>query len=83
MMLDASPMSDGKNGLTWVMQVSQDGRTRTGRLSGAELAPSAITESALDDATARKIAAQALTNLAYFMSGGVPEQPIITAARDE
>jgi hypothetical protein len=74
MMLNPAPMADGRQALLWVMQVSNDGQTRSARLNGAELIAAAPNQ-ALDEQVSRKISAQALADLSALMRPDPVSEP--------
>ena len=68
--LDAFKTADGKTGIAWMFQTSEDGRIRTARTNGSLATTSAGTSgwSALDDQTMRRIAASGLDDLTRVLT---------------
>lgn len=79
--LDAYASEDGKTGFAWVLDTSENGKTRAARIKGAAAmnAPANASWSALDEATMRQIAAMSIGDLVHHMNGAVP----LVAATDE
>jgi hypothetical protein len=69
--LDAYLAPDGKAGFSWVMDTSENGRTRSGRVRGAATlgAASGSPWNALDEAAMRQIAQMSIEDLVRQASG--------------
>lgn len=72
--LDAYASEDGKAGFAWVLDTSENGKTRAARIKGAAAlnAPANASWSALDEAAMHQIAAMSIGDLVRHMNGAVP-----------
>ena len=72
--LDAYKSEDGTPGFAWVMDTSDNGKTRSARIKGAAAMPSArgADWNALDEAAMRQIAQMSLNDLVRQMSEPAP-----------
>ena len=75
--LDAFKTADGKTGVAWMFQTSEDGRTRTARASGSLATSTAATSgwAALDDQTMRRIAAAGLDDITRVLTAPAAADP--------
>lgn len=69
--LDAFQGQDGKAGFSWVLETSENGRTRTGQVRGAAALGTATAApwQAFDDAAMRQIAQMSVNDLIRLASG--------------
>jgi hypothetical protein len=72
--LDAYASDDGKTGFSWVLDASENGRTRAARIKGAAQmnAPATAPWSALDETAMRQIAQMSVDDLVRHASGATP-----------
>jgi hypothetical protein len=72
--LDAYASDDGKTGFAWVLDASENGRTRAARIKGAAQmsAPANAPWSALDETAMRQIAQMGIDDLVRHASGAPP-----------
>jgi hypothetical protein len=79
--LDAYHSTDGKSGFAWVLDTSENGKTRAARIKGAAAttASAGASWSALDDATMRQIAQMSVEDLVRHMSGAPPVDTALVA----
>lgn len=72
--LDAYASDDGKTGFAWVLDTSDNGRTRAARIKGAAQmsAPANAPWSALDETAMRQIALMGIDDLVRHASGAPP-----------
>lgn len=72
--LDAYASDDGKTGFAWVLDASENGKTRAARIKGAAQmsAPPSAPWSALDETAMRQIAQMSLDDLVRHASGAAP-----------
>ena len=72
--LDAYASDDGKTGFSWVLDASENGRTRAARIKGAAQmsAPANAPWSALDETAMRQIAQMSVEDLVRHASGAPP-----------
>ena len=76
--LDTATGEGGRNAISYVLQTSQDGRTRAARVSGTVPANGG-TWASLDDGTMRLVAQKSLDDLTRQLTGGT----VTTAQTDE
>ena len=72
--LDAYASDDGKTGFAWVLDASENGRTRAARIKGAAQmsAPANAPWSAFDETSMRQIAQMSVDDLVRHASGAPP-----------
>lgn len=83
--LDAFQGADGKTGFSWVLDTSENGRTRSGRVRGAASlgSASATPWSAFDEAAMRQVAQMSVNDLVRLASGAPTSEALAAAAPQE